>query len=127
MSYAAAGPSRPYVMPNGPGPASMAMPVPYRNGSSSSSSGLPALPPDLPPKTDYSAPSPRFATSPSSGDPRDVLSPTNSMETGGSGPSEGEAGSKRNPLVDLMDSEKVYVEHLGLVIRVRFPCTNRLA
>jgi len=27
-------------------------------------------------------------------------------------------GSKRNPLVDLMDSEKTYVEQLALVIRV---------
>ena len=26
--------------------------------------------------------------------------------------------SKRNPLVDLMDSEKTYVEQLALVIRV---------
>jgi len=33
--------------------------------------------------------------------------------------------SKRNPLVDLMDTEKVYVEQLGLVIRVStsFACT----
>jgi hypothetical protein len=27
-------------------------------------------------------------------------------------------GSKRNPLVDLMDSERTYVEQLALVIRV---------
>jgi hypothetical protein len=27
-------------------------------------------------------------------------------------------GSRRNPLVDLIDSERVYVEQLGLVIRV---------
>jgi len=29
-------------------------------------------------------------------------------------------GSKRNPLVDLMDSERTYVEQLALVIRVSF-------
>jgi hypothetical protein len=29
-------------------------------------------------------------------------------------------GSKRNPLVDLMDSERLYVEQLALVIRVSF-------
>lgn len=29
-----------------------------------------------------------------------------------------EAGSKRNPLVDLIDSEKAYVDQLALVIRV---------
>jgi hypothetical protein len=27
-------------------------------------------------------------------------------------------GSKRNPLLDLMDSERIYVEQLALVIRV---------
>jgi hypothetical protein len=31
-------------------------------------------------------------------------------------------GSKRNPLVDLMDSERLYVEHLALVIRVSARC-----
>jgi hypothetical protein len=36
----------------------------------------------------------------------------------GIGHGNGEDPTKRNPLVDLMDSEKVYVEQLGLVIRV---------
>jgi len=34
------------------------------------------------------------------------------------GPEERGEGSKRNPLVDLMDSERIYVEQLALVIRV---------
>lgn len=36
------------------------------------------------------------------------------------GPEERGEGSKRNPLVDLMDSERIYVEQLALVIRVSF-------
>ena len=35
-------------------------------------------------------------------------------------------GGKRNPLVDLIDSERVYVEQLGLVIRVSIPLNRRL-
>lgn len=46
------------------------------------------------------------------------------MMSDGSGSGHGhaaaETSTKRvNPLVELMNSEKVYVEHLGLVIRVR--------
>ena len=40
---------------------------------------------------------------------------------GGSRPDSGERateGTKRNPLVDLIDTEKTYVDQLGLVIRV---------
>lgn len=37
---------------------------------------------------------------------------------GGEGGRNGDAGSKRNPLVDLIDSEKAYVDQLALVIRV---------
>ncbi len=34
--------------------------------------------------------------------------------------------ARRNPLLDLMDSEKVYVEQLGLVIRVSISCSRHL-
>lgn len=36
-------------------------------------------------------------------------------------PAEPESPSTRNPLTDLMDTEKVYVEQLTFVIRVRLP------
>lgn len=35
-----------------------------------------------------------------------------------SGDGDRDEGAKRNPLVDLIDTEKTYVDQLGLVIRV---------
>jgi hypothetical protein len=35
-----------------------------------------------------------------------------------------EGAAKRNPLLDLIDSEKIYVEQLGLVIRVSSQSTS---
>ena len=35
-------------------------------------------------------------------------------------------GGKRNPLVDLIDSERLYLEQLGLVIRVGVSPNQRL-
>ena len=35
-----------------------------------------------------------------------------------------EEGGKRNPLVDLIDSERIYVDQLGLVIRVSLSASS---
>ena len=98
------------------------MPVPYRNNSAGLP--LPSLPPDLPPKMDYSAASPSPVDSGRGGSPANGMSGQygqgQSIHGNGPGPDTGQQGdpTKRNPLVDLMDSEKTYVEQLGLVIRV---------
>ena len=42
------------------------------------------------------------------------------VSQGSSGDNERDEATKRNPLVDLIDTEKIYVEQLGLVIRVSF-------
>ena len=94
------------------------------------------LPPALPPKS----PSSSFHGGLDQSDP-DSLAPIGNGHGNGNGrgfgggsvgwpngaaeiprPSSGadthDSGSRRNPLVDLIDSEKTYVEQLGLVIRV---------
>lgn len=102
MAYPAAGPSRPYNL--------------YQD--------LPAPPPMLPVKIPTPYQSPSYSPNPDSG--------WNTMN--GNGHAQGRESvqddraeaSKRNPLVDLMDSEKTYVEQLALVIRVSLGCTNTL-
>lgn len=42
----------------------------------------------------------------------------NGNEDGNGGSLEDKDNARRNPLVDLIDSEKGYIEQLGLVIRV---------
>ncbi|WVW78728.1 hypothetical protein I302_100688 [Kwoniella bestiolae CBS 10118] len=53
--------------------------------------------------------------------PRTVSDPASAnvsrSASAASGHGDGAEGSKRNPLVDLIDSERVYVEQLGLIIR----------
>lgn len=94
MAFPTAGPSRPYNH--------------YQD--------LPAPPPDLPMKMPSAYPSPSLSPNPDSG--------WNTMDGNGyiqgRDPAHDERAeaSKRNPLVDLMDSEKTYVEQLALVIRV---------
>lgn len=67
------------------------------------------------------SPSPVFAHSSSSnmsGWPNDQMSSSTDL-SGQSAPGEDRAeNSKRNPLVDLIETERVYVEQLGLIIRV---------
>lgn len=95
---------------NGAGTGTMTMPTPYRSGSRAGA-------PDVPPKHDYSAPAPGMTPLHGSQSHSGQVSPADT----GQGLSQGQGhrdATKRNPLVDLMDSEKVYVEHLGLVIRV---------
>jgi hypothetical protein len=91
MAWPSAGPSRPYNMHQ----------------------DLPPAPPVVPMKM----PSPMHSPNPDQG--------WNTMNGNGNGNSQGYdaqedrgEGSKRNPLLDLMDSERTYVEQLALVIRV---------
>ncbi|RSH90319.1 hypothetical protein EHS25_001653 [Saitozyma podzolica] len=80
-----------------------------------SRSYTPPLPPPVPPKTSSPSLSPSFSSSHSVDRPAPGGGWAN-----GNGTTEipdAAEGSRRNPLVDLIDSEKLYVEQLGLVIR----------
>jgi hypothetical protein len=85
-----------------------------------SRSYTPPLPPPVPPKTSSPSLSPSFSSSHSVDRPAPGGGWAN-----GNGTTEipdAAEGSRRNPLVDLIDSEKLYVEQLGLVIRVSHNC-----
>lgn len=90
MAWPSAGPSRPYNLHQ----------------------DLPPAPPVLPMKM----PSPMHSPNPDQG-----WNPMNGNVNGNGQGYDAEdrgEGSKRNPLLDLMDSERTYVEQLALVIRV---------
>ena len=72
---------------------------------------LPPVPPGLPMKM----PSPMHSPNPDQG--WNTMNGNGHTQGYDAAEERGE-GSKRNPLVDLMDSERVYVEQLALVIRV---------
>lgn len=99
-------------------------PYPSSSPTASSSSSLPPLPPPPPSKYDYSD-SPR-----GSGEERRPWSGSNGGRDtpedtrgggGGGGSGDGQPQKSSNPLVDLIESEKRYVEELGAVIRVSLP------
>ena len=74
---------------------------------------LPPVPPGLPMKM----PSPMHSPNPDQG--WNTMNGNGHTQGYDAAEERGE-GSKRNPLVDLMDSERTYVEQLALVIRVSF-------
>lgn len=98
MAYPTAGPSRSYNLHQ----------------------DLPAPPPVLPAKLPSPYESPSHSPNPDSG--WNTINGNGHSQMRESGAADDRAAleaSKRNPLVDLMDSEKTYVEQLALVIRVR--------
>jgi len=74
----------------------------------------PAMPPPLPSKSPSLAP---FSPAPGEGAPWSNGYPDRVQ--GVTSPAiDKDEGTKRNPLVDLIDTERIYVDQLGLVIRV---------
>lgn len=105
MAFPTAGPSRPYNLHQ----------------------DLPPQPPILPSKTPSPYHSPSYSPNPDSGwNTMNGNGHTQLREPGGQDDRAALEASKRNPLVDLMDSEKTYVDQLALVIRVGRLLISRL-
>jgi len=77
----------------------------------------------VPPAPPSKSPSLSFPSIDPASNPSWGNGPANGLTDRHQGDDSGES-SKRNPLVDLMDSEKIYVEQLGLVIRVSLLATR---